>query len=349
MINPLKIFSVLLVSLLSVLPLFNCYQASERKVTPAFYHWKNTLNLSDKIYQQLHKLEVQKIYLRFFDIDWENGKAVPLSVLNKQTDIPDSIYIVPTVFITNRTMINTAGPDIPKLAEKIFKKLSRLSTEFKKEQIKEMQFDCDWSQQSREKYFHLLEILKSKLSSQGLKISATIRLHQIKYYQKTGIPNVDRGVLMFYNMDDIDQLETPNSIINISLAKTYLSELKHNPLTLDIALPIFKWGLVFQDGKMVKIINNLDSKELGDEEHFFKIQQNRFEVSKSTYLKGYYIYQKDQIKLEQVNIKTLREAADLLTENINNDDLNVIFYHLDSVQIADYSNEDLKNIYHRFH
>ena len=80
-----------------------------------------------------------------------------------------------------------------------------------------------------------------------------------------------------------------------------------------------------------------------------KIDKNRFELVKSTYIKGYYLYQKDQIRLEQVDIKDLQKAADLLSKIVPKEDRSIIFYHLDSTQISDYPYEELKDIYSRFY
>ena len=129
----------------------------------------------------------------------------------------------------------------------------------------------------------------------------------------------------------------------------YLQSAKDYPFRLDIALPIFKWGLVFQEGKFVKIINNLDETALRDTSRFMKTGKNRFELRKSTYIQGHYLYQKDRIRLEQVSVDQLQAAATLLSERIDNRDLNLIFYHLDSTLLADYPHEILEDIYHRFH
>jgi hypothetical protein len=51
--------------------------------------------------------------------------------------------------------------------------------------------------QVKDNYLKFIAVFK-KLSKK--KLSATIRLHQVKYFKKTKIPNVDSGVLMYYNM-----------------------------------------------------------------------------------------------------------------------------------------------------
>ncbi len=326
-----------------------CEDSYQPSITPAFYHWKNTLDISNSEIKYLSQVSAKKVYLRFFDIDWEGNKAVPISIIETKNSIPNVLEVIPTIFITNRTMINVPIQQIPDLADKVFKKIEYLEKGFEKNTINEIQFDCDWSEKSRNQYFELLRLLKAKFSSQNKKISATIRLHQIKYFKKTGTPPVDRGTLMFYNMDDIDDLKTQNSIINLELAQQYFQNFDKYPLSLDIALPIFKWGIVFQGDKFVKIINNLDVNELQDSSRFIKIDKNRFELVKSTYIKGYYLYQKDQIRLEQVDIKDLQKAADLLSKIVPKEDRSIIFYHLDSTQIVDYPYEELKNIYSRFY
>jgi len=326
-----------------------CKDSYQTSVSPAFYHWKNTLDISHSEIKYLTQVKAEKIYLRFFDVDWEGNAPVPVSILEIKKNIPSDIEIVPTVFITNRTMVNISTDKIPDLVEKIFTKINFLEQVYEKNEIHEIQFDCDWSEKSKAKYFELLQLLKSKFSSKSKRLSATIRLHQIKYFKKTGTPPVDRGTLMFYNMDNINDASTENSIINLELAKQYFQNFDKYPLPLDIALPIFKWGIVFQDDKLVKIINNLDASELQDTSRFIKIDKNRFELAKSTYIKGYYLYQKDQIRLEQVDIKVLKKAAVLLSKIVPKEDRSIIFYHLDSTQIADYPYEEIKDIYSRFY
>ena len=45
-------------------------------------------------------------------------------------------------------------------------------------------------------------------------MSATIRLHQVKYRADTGVPPVDRGMLMAYNLLPPDQAGERSSILD---------------------------------------------------------------------------------------------------------------------------------------
>ena len=78
-------------------------------------------------------------------------------------------------------------------------------------------------------------------------LSATIRLHQVKYYKQAGIPPVDRGMLMFYNMGKLNALTAENSIYNSNDAAGYIETVDDYPLKLDLALPAFSWAVHFRN------------------------------------------------------------------------------------------------------
>ncbi len=73
-----------------------------------------------------------------------------------------------------------------------------------------LQIDCDWTTKTAPKYFYFLQQIREKLDAHEdggtfaslAMLSATIRLHQVKYPEKSGMPPVDKGVLMFYNMGE---------------------------------------------------------------------------------------------------------------------------------------------------
>ncbi len=329
---------------------WSCQEKTERSVYPGFYHWKTELNLSASEFEYLKAVSATQIYLRFFDVDWNesSGMPLPVAVLEPNSDIPPSVNIIPTVFITNRTFQKNEREEIPQFVENVIKKLNTIAGKFPAHEISEIQMDCDWSESTREKYFEFLERLRSKLAKQDVRLSATIRLHQIKYFKKTGVPPVDRGVLMFYNMGDLEDPATENSILDLSVAKRYFENFDNYPLKLDVALPLFSWGVLFREGRMVQLMNQLGETDLQDESRFLKIEENRFELLKSTYLKGHYLYEGDQIRLEFISGALLQKTADLLSPLVQNQELNVIFYHLDSTIVKTYPHEVLEDICHRF-
>lgn len=298
----------------------------------------------------LKDFEVQKIYPKFFDVDWNfnQQEAVAKASLIVDSALPDIIEIVPTVFITNRTLVNISAEKLPDLAQKIGQKLIRQLEEFPNIVLKEIQFDCDWSQSTQKKYFTLLKLLKKELAAIDIQLSATIRLHQIKYVEKTGVPPVERGMLMYYNMGKVQEETTENSILDNEIGQQYLAKLKDYPLPLDLALPLFQWGVLFRNNKMIKLLNQLEANELTALNRFHKVDKNHWEVIKSTYLDGVYLYKNDEIRLEKVTFDELNIAAELLQQQLKREDRSIVFYHLDSAVLANFEVAELHPILLKF-
>jgi len=337
-----------LICLLFVCIIASCQSTERQSVQPAFYHWQSDFDINSREISYLRSLGVHKLYIRYFDVDWNPSQsdAVAIASLNWGTPI-QTWEVIPVVFITNRTLLKLPNDQLESLADRILEKINLLTAKHEDLKIEEIQIDCDWSMQTKNKYFELLRLLKIK-SKEELILSATIRLHQVKYFRKTGVPPVDKGMLMFYNIGELEKLETTNSILDITTAKKYLVNFDHYPMTLDVALPVFSWGVLFRDGKMIKLINNLKAKDLLNDQRFLKIKENQFELLKSTYLQGYYLYQGDIIKTESVTYEVLKQSADLLANQIENKNLVVTFYHLDTTTINQYPYEQLQEIYQRF-
>lgn len=333
--------------LLSILFLsFQSCQPAPIKITPAFYHWQTKFDLTPTEIIYLKDLSVQKIYPKFFDVDWDfnQQEAVAKASLIVTTALPDAVEIVPTVFITNRTLVHITDANIPDLAQKIAQKLLGQLTAFPNVTLQEIQFDCDWSQSTQQKYFTLLKLLKKEFRLLNIQLSATIRLHQVKYVKDTGIPPVERGMLMYYNMGKVQAVATENSILDNQIGQQYLATLKQYPLPLDLALPLFRWGVLFRDNKMIKLLNQLEETAIADPKRFRKVNENHWEVIKSTYLDGVYLYKNDAIRLEKITYRALSTAADLLQQHLKKEDRSIVFYHLDSTVLKDFELQEMNQI-----
>ena len=301
----------------------------------AFYHWKSTFNLSSVEENVLAQNEISQLFIRVFDVDWQNA-PVPVGVIQENSKWPNQFFI-PTIFITNRTFENMESGTERALAEKVIKKITALIPPQKMEWVKGLQIDCDWTESTRAIYFSFLTVLQDLLPSPlNQQISATIRLHQIKYFERTGVPPVDRGMLMYYNMSKVMDPATQNSILDLEIAQQYLVNFDRYPLALDIALPVYSWGVLIREGKVIRLINNLLPKDLVDSTRFKKIEPPFYEVKKSTYLEGYYLYEGDQIRLELITPDELEGAVQQLRDHLPVASRTMAFYHLDSVVINRY-------------
>lgn len=314
---------------------------------PAFYHWQTALEISLPEAAFLSNLKTQKLYVKFFDVAWEESlnEPVPVAEVQIQQDGLENFEIIPTVFITNQTLRQLPTEGISLLAQRICDKLFELMEQLPSPSVSEIQIDCDWSGQTREAYFELLESIKNLIQVRNIRLSATIRLHQVKFMDQTGVPPVDRGMLMFYNVGTLEDWQEENSILTLQTARAYTAKLDRYPLDLDLALPIFAWGVLFRQGRMIKLINNLRPSELSDSSRFYKKEDNRFEVIKSTYLDGYYLYRGDLIRTEAISMDLLHQAIALLKTELPSTARTLAFYHLDTSTIKHFSHEDLEALF----
>ncbi|WP_254070773.1 hypothetical protein [Pedobacter sp. L105] len=303
----------------------------------AFYYWKTSFALSHQQEDFLKGTASNRIYLRFFDVIWDDHhhQAVPNAILTVKQNIK-GLTIFPVVYITNKTFTHTSPAQTDSLALKVNQLINRLAEKYQIS-YKSIQIDCDWTTGTRTSYFSFLKALKRYNHHQ---LEATIRLHQVKYPEQTGIPPVDQGVLMFYNMGKLSAgLTSPNSIYNAGDAEKYISSLTHYPLPLSVALPLFSWAVQIRAGKIIQIYGQIDRKELIRNSNFEVLGNSiGYRAKKSFYLDGIYIMAQDVFKIEDVDAGHLNAAAKQLSEYLpplNN--RNIIYYEISSVNLSSFT------------
>ena len=303
---------VILISLILVFALivFSYNKTQKKDIQISFYSWENSFEE-----QNIN----EKLYIKVLDINF----STKLELLKTNIKEPPKNFI-PVIYITNETMKNV---DYSLVSKAILETL-------KNYKFDEIQIDCDWSLSTRSNYFNLLEDLKEKLNK---KISATIRLHQIKYYTKTGIPNVDYGVLMYYNMSNITDINTKNSILDNDIAKKYHYNFENYKLKLKLALPLYSQAIQFRENKALSIFEGVEKKDF--DSNFTEISPNLYKVLNSRYFKGRYIYKDDVFRFEDVKKEDLKIALEDFMNLTKNRFDEIIFYTLK------YKNKfDLKNL-----
>ncbi|MCD0470185.1 hypothetical protein [Flavobacterium sp. JAS] len=311
---------------------------SEKPVV-AFYYWKTIFKLSQKETEALKDNDVSKLYVRYFDIGLhpENQQPIPVSPIRFQQSV-NNFTIVPVVFIQNKVML-LPDLDIDDLAQKTFSFIEEINAK-NKIQCNEIQIDCDWTLKSKENYLKFIERFK-KFSHK--KLSATIRLHQVKYFKKTKIPNVDSGVLMYYNMGTI-ATDSLNSIYNQKIAERYLKSLKKYPLHLDLALPIYSWGVHIRNQKVIGLRSKINVSELKKNQNFEQVNALFFKVKQSNYKNGVFYEENDLLKIEAISSEDLLEMADELDDNLAQKPKEIIFYDLDEFNLNNYEKNIFKQV-----
>lgn len=308
--------------------LYGCSSKTEHDIS--FYYWKQEFNLNTNQKEILKTNKVAKLYVKFFDLTWdaETESAIPVSkiVFEKK---PEALKTIPCIFIENQVFKKNSNEKLPIKVLELILKIAKVNSL----KIDEIQIDCDWTDATRKPYFDFLTRLK-ELSKNKQLITSTIRLHQFKYPKKTGIPPVARAVLMCYNMNEIKNNNTTNSIISENTLKEYLDGSEEYTIPLDLALPSYHWGLIYRLGKLTIIVNDIDKTRIKSFA-FSKLSENKYKADSSFYYNNTYFCRDDILRIEESTPTTLLRCADII-QNSKHHFNEVIFYHISSNSIKLY-------------
>ena len=357
-------------AVLGILLCFSSCMRKQRSVTKAYYFWRtNEIAPEERLF--LKDRQIRKLYSRVLDVDWSSVQgAIPVATNFIESGLHDLKYYntvsmdaVPVVFITNKTFTNIDSVDISQLALRVvrrclpaYDKIDKLYEENHKYDMQEsatrpheIQIDCDWTSKTAGKYFAFLRELKSLLPSDSITLSATIRLHQYRYPEKTGVPPVNRGMLMVYNLTDPKRYGNDNSIFEEKTAAPYFNTENPYPLPLDIALPAWSWCLIFRNQKFYQIENNLDAGDLKQFSFLEKSGSLMYRVQKDTVFNQLFLREGDEIKAEEIDETTLLKAAILARKAVNTDSFSVSLFELSNKEIKHYSSESIDQVYRSFY
>lgn len=309
-----------------------CTQENKVKITESsFYFWKTTFQLDSSEKKALKSALNSQLYIREFDADFRSGKPEPVKIITWKDPCPKDY--VPVIFITNRTFQFADFKQIEALATNIFDYFN------KRKLPEEIQLDCDWTESTRAKYFYFLQKIKEK---SGWKISATIRLHQIKFFEKTGIPPVDEGSLMVYNTGDWRNYSEINSVFDAHTVSAYLDRLNEYPLSLKIALPIFSQTIVYRSGIFHAFLPEISLNILRNASFLSEMKNDLiFECKSSGQIGGLQLRKGDILKFEQPDFEEVLKIKNLILSKLNQKSTAIIFFHLDKTCLKNYETKTL--------
>lgn len=343
--------------ILLVFTLFSCQgkregeNTSEKHMEPschtetnAIYFWKTvcTLNSADRKF--LDDNNIQRAYVRFFDIVPDTSplaveEIIPNASLQMKDSLPVS-EIVPTIFIT-QDALNRMDGKYNIWADKIVTRVRAMCSYNELPEPEEIQLDCDWTEDSQNNFFELCREVKECLTQQDptALLSATIRLHQLSQEA----PPVDYGVLMLYNTGSFRNISEKNSILSKETVEPYLKNLPSYPLHLDIAYPTYSWQLLFHNNQFVGIIR----QELSEnDEALQNIDGSHVKVVKDVLIGDLHLKTGDVIRVERSDFNTIKEVKDLVDKLLQSKPHSNIIYHLDSKNLSNYTEDEIKAIYH---
>jgi len=219
-------------SLLLCLLIAGCSEREELSESNAVYYWRTDFRLDSTEWAFFQRNHINKVYCRYFDvvINEEGAEPRPNATISFSSTLPDSIELIPTIYITEDCMHQKHQG----LAEKIVKRIRQMNETNDIKPVREIQIDCDYTSKSKKVYYQFLEEVKQ---AWGQTLSTTIRLHQLSMEA----PPVDYGVLMIYNTGDPKKWEERNPILDIRDVQPYLKRLDSYPLPLAAAYPVYQW------------------------------------------------------------------------------------------------------------
>lgn len=319
----------------------------KRAVQTSFYFWKTVYQNNAVEQSYLKHFGSNKLFVRILDVDSDiDGKISPVAPVKFKDHIPKQLEIVPVVFIVNEVLKEISQAEIKELAANIVQFVTVKVKQAGKVSYRELQLDCDWTATTRANYFQLLKEIKKQLGNNI--ISSTLRLHQLKNQEKSGIPPADKVLLMCYNMGNLRKYGTQNSILDVQELKKYAGQnLGYYPMPIDVALPLFSWAVVFRNRNYAGISKRLKLANLQTGAQFSKMPHGLYRAN--TDLPEFGLYKNDEIRFEASKFEDIKQSAFYLDKHLSAKPLNLLFYHLDEQTLDNFKIHELEEIKYILH
>jgi hypothetical protein len=299
-------------SLFSAVTCQTQHQACTQTQT-AFYYWKTSFALDQIAQVKLADKACSTLFVRYFDIVVDQTAAVPNAILEWREPLPVHLVAIPVVYITNEVWQKTPKAQDDSLSWRLIELVRTVSEQGEAPNYQELQLDCDWSPSTKDRYFEFLRLLRARLPKH-VRMSATIRLHQYKRPDLTGVPpSIDYGMLMLYNTGQVTSMNEENSILQAKDIQKWVKNTKPYPLDLNIALPDFGWAVVFRLGEFVHLIHAFPEAALANPDNFEQISTTQYRCKRNHIVDGYYLHMDDLIRTERADpavVKTISEAIE---------------------------------------
>lgn len=314
----------------------------------AMYYWKTTYRLSQGEKEFLQRFQVGRMYVRFFDVvmdvnpltsEWD---AVPNATIRFQERPDSTLEIVPTVYITLEALKLMKGSE-DEYASKITDRVLAMVNAHQIKNVREVQLDCDWTGSTEECYFRLCQEIRKRLQHCSVEVSATIRLHQLQQSE----PPVDRGVLMLYNTGNIRNSKTKNSILSYEDVLPYLQRKLTYGLHLDFAYPTFDWAVWFRGQAFQAILDRKTFSDMQNSQFIRQEDDSHYLVTDDFYDSGLssFFRKGDLIRVEKSSFQEIMSVKDLVERQLGVMPHSCILYHLDSLNLSNYSDNEIKSVF----
>ena len=330
---------ILLVGMLSACQPFDGKNLLPYEPKNGIYYWRTTFCPTEEERAFVRNHDIGRIYLHMYDVvacDYEGKRIEPIATLQFQDSLMSGVEYVPTVYITQDAIRALDGREA-EIAEKIVTRTLNMEDWHEIPNVQEMQIDGDWQTSTRDSYFLFCKELRKRLHAHGLRLSATIRISQLR----EKVPPVDRGVLMIYNTGRVRYESTENSILDVEKSKEYFGHrsIQKYDLPFDYALPTFGWAAVYNEhGHFQNLSYTMDYPA----PQFERLDSTHYRSCLFGIHKGVHFGHGDIIRVETTSAAMLKEVKALLPMD---EQQSIILYHLDNNQTSRYTHEEIDSIF----
>ena len=311
---------------------------------PSVYYWRTTLRLDSTERDFLRRHHVAKMYTRFFDVVMRDGTPNPNATLRFQDSVPAGVEVIPVIFIVE----NCLRHDLDDYAQRLVDRVVQMCETSDLPAPRELQIDFDWTRISQDDYFRFLGLVREAATGHGMRLSATIRLHQLSMTP----PPVDYGVLMVYNTGDATRTNGHNPILDYRDVQPYLKHVGNYALPLCAAYPTYDWQLLFDSNGFKALLHyeNLADSTLyhplpSGHEWLVVASRDLPELSDDTNTATWVIVG-DTVRRWHVAPAEIVRVSRALQQQRPSINAQVITYALDSRNINQYNTQDYETIYH---
>ena len=247
---------IIAVVLLAAVMMTGCQQ-SDMPQENAVYYWRTEWRTDSVERAFLQQYHINKIYCRYFDVVMNSdGEPMPNATIRFVQDQLANMKLIPTVFITEDCMHKVHNG----LAKKLVDRIVQMNETNDITGVDELQIDCDYTARSRKTYYDFLQAARDEAKKHGMRLSTTIRLHQLSM----PVPPADYGVLMIYNTGDPNKFNERNPILDIRDVQPYLRYLADYELPLAAAYPTFRW---------IRNYQNLHLEHVAEPDEILKVKE----------------------------------------------------------------------------
>jgi hypothetical protein len=162
---------------------------------------------------------------------------------------------VAVVYCTAASLPRLSAGDAAWLLSRVGELAGRVSTR----PCREIQLDGDWNASTRDGWFDFVAAVDAACRADGVEVTVTLRLNQVRDRAAMGVPPVQRASLMLYGMGDPGDFSLPwNGVMDPALAAAYLEPwLASYPLDLDFAFPQYVQLRVFNPWRRLQAMVRL--------------------------------------------------------------------------------------------